>query len=273
LASPLTIDSSSTRPAPLDGPAVFAFLEAAYQWDLDDHDWLGRVGEAAGAVWGSPLLSFALLYQDGGPCGPTLICAPWVKADSSFREQLIRVLLPSRPGGLELRDAGPAGYGLSAGVTREELRRLLAERAVPDIFFLHGRGPEGGCFIGLGARRTILGPQEAGLLRRLANHLSSACGGRRRLRALRDGGPAMLPDRAERHGLGLLTQREHQVVLGAASGKSTKEIAYDLGISASTARVLLGRACSRLGVRSREQLLRLPSVKALVDLQPLFTRP
>lgn len=65
-------------------------------------------------------------------------------------------------------------------------------------------------------------------------------------------------------GLETLTDRERQVVISATGGgKSTKEIAYDLGISYSTARVLLARACARLGVRSREELSQLPAVKAL----------
>jgi DNA-binding CsgD family transcriptional regulator len=272
LAPRSTIDPSSTRRDPLDSPAVFAFLEAAYQWDLDEGDWLRRVVEAAARVWGRPPFSFGLLYQGSRPCETTLVRPPCVQGEPAQQDQLTRALghLLSTP--VPLGGTGPAGYGRPAGVISEELRRLLAERSVPDIFFLHGREPQGsGCFVGLGAERTILAPEEAGVLRRLANHLSSACAGRRRFRAAREAGPAGVPESGVRVGLGLLTQREQQVVLGAASGKSTKEIAFELGISASTARVLLGRACWRLGVRSRAQLLTLPSVKALADLQPPFT--
>ena len=63
--------------------------------------------------------------------------------------------------------------------------------------------------------------------------------------------------------LGSLTERERQVVVSAAYGRSNKEIAYELGISHSTARVLLARACARLGVPSRAALLRLPAIRAL----------
>ena len=55
--------------------------------------------------------------------------------------------------------------------------------------------------------------------------------------------------------LDVLTERERQVVASAAYGRSNKEIAYDLGISHSTTRVLLARACARLGVRNRRELL------------------
>ena len=69
-------------------------------------------------------------------------------------------------------------------------------------------------------------------------------------------------------GLEALTNREQQVVASAISGRSNKEIAYDLGISSNTARVLLSRACARLGVRSKKELLELPRIKALRGVLP-----
>jgi DNA-binding CsgD family transcriptional regulator len=64
-------------------------------------------------------------------------------------------------------------------------------------------------------------------------------------------------------GLEALTQREQQVVASAAGGKSNKEIAYELGISFATTRVLLSRAYARLGVHTRRELLQLPDIRAL----------
>jgi DNA-binding CsgD family transcriptional regulator len=64
-------------------------------------------------------------------------------------------------------------------------------------------------------------------------------------------------------GLTKLTDREQQVVASAAAGRSTKEIAYDLGISHATTRVLMSRAYRRLGVRSRSQLFELPCIQRL----------
>jgi DNA-binding CsgD family transcriptional regulator len=55
--------------------------------------------------------------------------------------------------------------------------------------------------------------------------------------------------------LELLTVRERQVVALAAIGRANKEIAYELGIATSTVGVLLARASSRLGVRSRRDLV------------------
>ena len=56
-------------------------------------------------------------------------------------------------------------------------------------------------------------------------------------------------------GLVALTPTERFVVAYAARGSTTKEIAYALGISATTVRVLLMRAARRYGVRSRKALL------------------
>lgn len=53
----------------------------------------------------------------------------------------------------------------------------------------------------------------------------------------------------------LLTARERQVVALAALGHANKMIGYELGISVSTAGVLLSRAARKLGVRSRSALV------------------
>lgn len=58
-------------------------------------------------------------------------------------------------------------------------------------------------------------------------------------------------------GLVALTPTERFVVAYATRGATTKEIAYALGISATTVRVLLMRAARRYGVRSRKALLAL----------------
>lgn len=58
-------------------------------------------------------------------------------------------------------------------------------------------------------------------------------------------------------GLVSLTPTERCVVTYASRGYSTKEIAYTLGISATTVRVLLMRAVRRCGVSGRDELLQL----------------
>ncbi|HWO10815.1 MAG TPA: helix-turn-helix transcriptional regulator [Polyangiaceae bacterium] len=48
-----------------------------------------------------------------------------------------------------------------------------------------------------------------------------------------------------------LTERERQVIAYAALGHDNKVIAYDLGIAHATVKVLMARAASKLGVKSR----------------------
>lgn len=50
---------------------------------------------------------------------------------------------------------------------------------------------------------------------------------------------------------GDLSEREHQVLLQAELGHTNKEIAYELGLSAATVRVLMHRAAKKLGASSR----------------------
>jgi DNA-binding CsgD family transcriptional regulator len=53
-----------------------------------------------------------------------------------------------------------------------------------------------------------------------------------------------------------LTEREREVVAFAAMGHHNKLIAYNLGISHSTVRVLMARAAGKLGAHSRDELIR-----------------
>lgn len=53
-----------------------------------------------------------------------------------------------------------------------------------------------------------------------------------------------------------LTERERQVLSRAALGHHNKLIAYELGITASTVRVLFSRASAKLGTSSREDTVR-----------------
>jgi DNA-binding CsgD family transcriptional regulator len=63
-------------------------------------------------------------------------------------------------------------------------------------------------------------------------------------------------------GLAALTDRERQVVGHLAMGQTTKEIAYALGISDVTVRVHLRLTATKLGVRSRAEVLAHAEVRA-----------
>jgi DNA-binding CsgD family transcriptional regulator len=71
---------------------------------------------------------------------------------------------------------------------------------------------------------------------------------------------------AEVSGLATLSARERQVAAFLALGRTTKEIAYSLGISDSTTRVLLSRATTKLRVRSRQELVDLVTGESLPGL-------
>ncbi|HTA92706.1 MAG TPA: LuxR C-terminal-related transcriptional regulator [Polyangiaceae bacterium] len=75
-------------------------------------------------------------------------------------------------------------------------------------------------------------------------------------------------NQAETQSFVQLTNRERQVVVHAALGLSNKQIAYTLGISDATVRVLMARAAGRLGVRSRKQLLQHSALRELVTAAP-----
>lgn len=72
-----------------------------------------------------------------------------------------------------------------------------------------------------------------------------------------DGGRVLIARENEPAGKGpvTLTERERQVVALAGMGQHNKLIAYTLGISHSTVRVLISRAAAKLGVDSREALI------------------
>ena len=70
-------------------------------------------------------------------------------------------------------------------------------------------------------------------------------------------------------GVASLSAREQQVTSLAALGHSNKLIAYELGISHSTVRVLVARAARKLHVRSRQDLIHacIPDPPALPQRQ------
>jgi DNA-binding CsgD family transcriptional regulator len=55
-----------------------------------------------------------------------------------------------------------------------------------------------------------------------------------------------------------LTTREQQVVALAKLGRTNKFIAYELGLAHSTVRVLMARACAKLGAPTRSALVSIP---------------
>lgn len=75
------------------------------------------------------------------------------------------------------------------------------------------------------------------------------------------------PPRSSTPGLESLAPRERHVVAAAAAGHSNKLIAYELGIAASTVRVLLSRAAQRLGATSRRELVAIVRARGRTRLE------
>jgi DNA-binding CsgD family transcriptional regulator len=80
-------------------------------------------------------------------------------------------------------------------------------------------------------------------------------------------------NQAETQCFAALTDRQRQIVVHAALGLTNKQIAYTLGISDATVRVLMARAAGRLGVSSRKQLLQHSALRELVLAQPSAAPP
>jgi DNA-binding CsgD family transcriptional regulator len=319
--------------------ACITFLEAAYGWELDDGAWLRALAETVVEVWGRPRWSVAFLYESN----PTEVRAGdpvLVGASPAITGMMIHGVPRHnrRPENVQMLRTIATGFGGPMGAMDREAQEILRESGTADFFGLNGLDPSGkGCFVGIGAERTTLTPEELLVFPRLAAHLSSAYRVRRNLRAvtvdplhsseaildgdgrvldatgpakaeqsrlaLRDATRAMQlvrrresePDPTSRWrprvrgrwtlvdasdgagrrliaarenqthpaGLEVLTEREQQVVASAIAGRTAKEIAYELGITHATARVLLARAYGRLGVRTRKELFALPNIRVL----------
>jgi DNA-binding CsgD family transcriptional regulator len=67
----------------------------------------------------------------------------------------------------------------------------------------------------------------------------------------------LLLRRIGRRGVDSLTARERDVIRRACGGASNKEIAYEMGVRAPTVRVLLRRACQKVGAAGRDELIQM----------------
>jgi DNA-binding CsgD family transcriptional regulator len=241
--------------------ACLGFLDAAHAWELGDDAWLRGLVFSIFRVWVSPGWACACEYDT--KAGQFELGSTHFRGTTAvMRKEVINGLLESGPEMAKFCRTVSAGYTPALGSLDGVARRSARTRAV-ELFGINGRDGTGrGCFVGIRAKRGAFDADMV-LFEQLAAHLASAYRGRRRLRAApavpTADSSALLP--VPRPVMDALTERERHVVAGAIVGKSSKEIAYDLGISHSTTRVLLGRAYRRLGVRSRTQLVQLAQAR------------
>ncbi len=161
------------------------FLEAAYAWHLPEPQWLERLADAAARVWGRPRWSCGFTY-DGSDAHRFRVSRPVVPAART----------PWRTwSGTECRSRAPSSWPVTSvrspsasaglGAVTQDSDCVLTELETADFFGLNGLDISGrGCFIGIGAERTLLTTQEILVFQRLATHLSSAYRIRRRLQEL-----------------------------------------------------------------------------------------
>jgi DNA-binding CsgD family transcriptional regulator len=241
--------------------ASLDFLEAIYAWYAPDDEWLGRAVSAAWELWGRPAWAIGMFYDASDVTEfrySNLVFAGASDEARAFVPTMLRALPPDVVA--STYRSRVAGFGESVSGGRGPSWDELSPQNVVDVFGINGLDPSGlGCFVGIATTRSAATPAQVELSHRLAAHLAAAYHCRRTLRG--EAGRAL--DAEPAPGLVALSERQQQVVIAAASGKTTKEIAHELGISASTARVQLSRAFARLGVRSRGELMRLPTVRAL----------
>jgi DNA-binding CsgD family transcriptional regulator len=243
--------------------ACLEFLDAAHAWELGDDAWLRGLVFSIFRVWVSPGWACACEYDT--TAGQFELGSTHFRGTTAvMRRVVINGLLESGTEMAKFCRTVSAGYTPALGSLDGVARRPVRMRAI-ELFGINGRDERSGrgCFIGIRAKRGTFDAQDMLLFEHLAAHLASAYRCRRRLRTpLVDpiaGPKALLP--VPRPVTDALTERERHVVAGAIVGKSSKEIAYELGISDSTTRVLLGRAYRRLGVRSRTQLVQLAQAR------------
>jgi DNA-binding CsgD family transcriptional regulator len=260
---------------------LVSIIECAYLVDLSWEDWLASILETARASLPAGGIRTAYVYDasdvthlrvrhvaiDGGALPPEALVQAVETADADY----VRA---------SWRSISCALASETPGVDRQPGWASLKAAGIADILAINGVDASGwGVWLGaLLPRRRALSPRRRDEWNRVAAHLSTGLRLRRRLGSPDASGRAALVDArwsllesVDPHGrrylvarrnevesasLDALTLRERQVASRASAGHSNKVIAYDLGISHSTVRVLLARAAAKLGAASREDLAR-----------------
>ena len=177
---------------------IGGFLEAAYDLDANDSEWLAAMAERVRAVFGRTGPTQSVIYDASDVNAFRVECLRFALMDEREIDAVMRGLRWFTPtfvartfrstlvGGE--REAGPEMAAFYDGMRRFGLM---------DAFNINGLDPCGlGVLLRLWTRKPVkLAPAELSVLRRLAHHLSSAFRSRRRLQAL--GTAATATDDAE----------------------------------------------------------------------------
>jgi DNA-binding CsgD family transcriptional regulator len=209
-----------------------------------DEIWSARVGRVLRTVFDAQDGLVSYRYSDGLeslsvdyacgvdlPAGMTavpLACATLRQSAAVSREIFARTTVSCAS------EIGP--------VCLYHLHEVVADHGFHDLHGVHVPMAGGGyVFASLARRERALSAAFRLELERVRRHIVAGAEQRRAL-ARRDAGP--------------LSPREREVLEGLARGLSRKEVAYELGISASTVRVLLQRAARKLEENDHDALIR-----------------
>ncbi|RYZ07804.1 MAG: LuxR family transcriptional regulator [Myxococcales bacterium] len=236
---------------------VLSVMRAAHDRKPTVELWLSGLVEAMAANFNQGAGVEGVLYD--------LSASPQIKVESIFASG---VPVTWKAAGLEMHQCAPFSEllteiyrsqrsGTLAELTSDAdafapMRSMLYEKhAVASQILVNGSDNSGkGCCFHLLSRFPLsISEQLRWLLNELGAEFAKAYRTRRlldeRVRARESG--ARSP--------AALSEREHEVVSLAARGLSNKVIASELGVAFSTVRVLMARACSKLGVASRSDLV------------------
>lgn len=163
------------------------FLEAAYDLDANDQEWLAAMSERVRAVFGRAGPTQSVIYDASDINAFRVECLRFAMMDEREIDAVMRGLRWFTPAfvvrtfrstlvGGE-REAGPEMAPFYEGMRRFGLM---------DAFNINGLDPRGaGVLLRLWLRQSVkLAPAELAILRRLAHHLASAFRCRRRLQAV-----------------------------------------------------------------------------------------
>lgn len=258
-------------PIDRDRPDVLPIVEAAYAIDAPLRAWVQRLLESADISVGEGLGGFACVFRasSNGTLAIDRSSAAVLPQLTDTSNAILDGLARARCRWLSSHLQVGGGWARFLVTSAVDLggqavdRRHLTRSGVPKGLTLVCMDlDQRGVLLSLGILSDArISSATRASLARVATHILAAF--RLRLR-LRDDGTLARPeptahtrDATRARGLARLTPTERSVVSHIARDLSTKEVAYTLGISDATVRVLLMRAARRCGVDCRAALLAL----------------
>jgi DNA-binding CsgD family transcriptional regulator len=232
-----------------------AVLDAAYDVDASARLWLRRLVEAVQPLLGAGLGALGYTWDARGE---KVEVRAYASSDcpipAALGRRLVAVATANYVRGWLAMPFGTASSIPGWDAPRQrEIRTMLSAYGCHDVLSLNAKARERrGCIVAFPLRASIRLPErDRAHWARIAAHIAVGYRLRARLAEARE----LAPKVRARQGPESLSDREREVLTLAAMQRSNKLIAYELGLSDSTVRVLLTRACRKLGARSRAEAI------------------